>query len=236
MGLSVVPVETSVSNETHAGSLAEANNDYRWEVRSSVAAIRLLVSCLPRVDQEGSVPDEQTLEVEALRAVVDKTPDGTFLTKCAKMAIGPLIRVLLLAGAKNEVSTADSGKKNSKKKKEEEETPAFALPDLLIAVSFGLSRICCTVSTATMAYKAGIVPALSKVVPTIPRLGPEFRVPDITKPDYRPKGALMGGAFFLFSFFFFLSFLFFFFFVSGPYLFFVFEITLSPYVFTSHYD
>ena len=42
-----------------------------------------------------------------------------------------------------------------------------------------------------MAYSMQIVPALAKVVPTIPRLGPDFRTPDITRTDYRPKGDLM---------------------------------------------
>ena len=206
IGLCVVPVDTSASTKTYAKNVSEAQNDFRWECRCSIAAIRLLVSCLPRVDEEGSVPDEQTLEVEALRAVVDKTPDGKFLTYCAKNAIAPLIRVLLLSGSKSKQIDSPKRKKKKKKKKksnskkddeeddeDEVKTPAFALPDLLVAVSFGLSRICCTMSTAEMAYKNNIIPALAKVVPTIPRLGPEFRVPDITKPDYRPEGALMGS-------------------------------------------
>jgi hypothetical protein len=204
VGLSVVPVQassSSSSSQQYFTSAKEAQDDFRWQVRGSIAAIRLLVSCLPRVDKEGSVPDEQTLEVEALRAVIDKTPDGIFLTKCAKQSIGPLIRVLLLAGAKNTPVKNPRKKKKKKKRgggeereeKEEEALPAFALPDLLIVVSFGLSRICCTEATATMAYQMNIVPALSKVVPTIPRLGSDFRTVDITKPDYRPKGALMSS-------------------------------------------
>ena len=182
IGLCVVPVETASNNNTNARTVEEAQRDFRWETRCSIAAIRLLVACLPRVDEEGTVPDEQTLEVEALRAVVDKTADGKFLTLCAKNAIGPLIRVLLLSGARSKRFEEEKTKKKKKKKKKKKgddddddddmnQVPAFALPDLLVAVSFGLSRICCTVATATMAYKKNIIPALAKVVPTIPRLG-----------------------------------------------------------------
>ena len=237
IGISIVPVETSTRdfemkktgkknpkfdklNYTKEMAIAEAE-DYRWQVRNSVAAVKLLASCLPRVDQEGMVPDEQSLEVEALRAVVEGSPDGKFLTKCAKEALGPLIRVLLLAGQRIEETKEEKAHKErlrrrrEKKRqrrlaearvgvthdgdgtedKEESEEPVdvagFALPDLLIAVSFCLSRICCTQATASMAYSMQIVPALAKVVPTIPRLGPDFRTPDITKRDYRPKGELM---------------------------------------------
>lgn len=237
LGICVMPISTSTRdyamkkrgqknpkfdelNYTQAMAIAEAE-DYRWQVRSSIAAIKLLASCLPRVDEEGAVPDEQSLEVEALRAVVEGTPDGKFLTKCAQEALGPLIRVLLLAGQKVEETEEDKRRKVKEQRRREqrrarklaearvgingndgaqdegemgtepESVAQFALPDLLVAVSFCLSRICCTQATAKMAYSMQIVPALAKVVPTIPRLGPEFRTPDITRTDYRPKGDLM---------------------------------------------
>ena len=200
VGLCLVPVKTNEVTSTSTTSTtsttsATSAEDFRWEVRGSIAAIRLLVSCLPRVDEEGSVPDEQTLEVEALRAVVDKTVDGIFLTKCAQASLGALIRVLVLAGAKNEPPPSNQRKRKEKAEAAEAAAPvpAFALPDLLVVVSFGLSRICCTEATAMLAFQNNIVPALSKVVPTIPRLGNEFRNTDITKKDYRPAGALMGS-------------------------------------------
>ena len=130
-------------------------------------------SCTLLIKEKGALddPDEQMLSVAALRAIVCSAPDGKFLSKTAKVAIAPLIRVFVFAGSLGQQTASNSA-------------PICAVPDLLTAVSFCLSRICCTQETATVAYKNGIVEALLKVIPRIPRFDADFRRPRLNASNH----------------------------------------------------
>jgi hypothetical protein len=142
---------------------------YDLDVEASQAAVELLGSIVPRTNE--GVADEQLLEVEAMKAVKLKKPDGIALLIMAKESTPTLANVLQVSGVPRKDGTG------------------VRHPSLLNATLFTLSRISCTNQTASAIQRAGGVKKLTFLVPPPPRLDDSFKQPRLTGGDYRPLGA-----------------------------------------------
>ena len=167
--ISLVERPCDVNRGTKSGAF-----DYPHDLETSLAAVTLLASVLPKMNGVDAIPDEEQLEVEAVRAVRNSVVDGKVLLRLAHQESHRLIRILLLSG-----EVVDGGN--------------FRYPRLLTETCFTLARIASTTRTAHAVFRAGAVRALAIVIPSAPRLPAEYRQPRFEGNDYRPEGAEIAG-------------------------------------------
>ena len=110
---------------------------YRLDVETATAAVELLGSVVPRINE--GIADEQLLEIEALKAMKLKKPDGNLLKLISAESSPTLASAVQLAGAPRG------------------DQKGLRHPKFLNSTLFALSRIACTEKTAQNAWKAGVV-------------------------------------------------------------------------------
>ena len=138
--ISLVERPCDVNRGTKSGAF-----DYPHDLETSLAAVTLLASVLPKMNGVDAIPDEEQLEVEAVRAVRNSVVDGKVLLRLAHQESHRLIRILLLSG-----EVVDGGN--------------FRYPRLLTETCFTLARIASTTRTAHAVFRAGAVRALAIVI------------------------------------------------------------------------